>query len=71
MAHAVILTVLPLITPKPDLTGKLLLAGTLMFSGSIYALCFLPKGNALRAIAGPMTPLGGLTLIVGWASLLT
>ena len=70
MAHAVIITVLPLITPKPDLTGKLLLAGTLMFSGSIYALCFLPKGNTLRAIAGPMTPLGGLTLIVGWASLL-
>ena len=43
------------------LAGDLLLAGVLLFSGSLYALlCGAP-----RAI-GLLTPLGGLCLIVGW-----
>ena len=43
------------------LAGDLLLAGVLLFSGSLYALL----GGAPRAI-GLLTPLGGLCLIVGW-----
>ena len=42
--------------------------GVLLFSGSIYLLAtrsLLPFGE-LRGL-GPVTPLGGLLLIVGWA----
>ena len=38
-------------------------AGTTLFSGSIYLLCLGYKG-----ILGPLTPLGGLVMIGGWAS---
>jgi len=39
----------------------LLLAGVLLFSGSLYALlCGAPRGF------GMLTPFGGLCLIVGW-----
>jgi uncharacterized membrane protein YgdD (TMEM256/DUF423 family) len=39
----------------------LVLAGLVLFSGSIYALCF----GAPRFV-GFLTPLGGLALILGW-----
>ncbi len=39
----------------------LVIAGILVFSGSLYALCF----GAPRLL-GAITPLGGLALIVGW-----
>ncbi len=47
--------------------GCCFLAGTLLFSGSIYLLCL---GIGPRAVLGPTTPLGGLTLIAGWIVLL-
>lgn len=44
--------------------------GTLLFSFSIYALCLsAAKGEKLRFL-GPITPLGGLLLVIGWALLL-
>ncbi|MCL6266899.1 DUF423 domain-containing protein [Flagellimonas myxillae] len=44
--------------------------GTLLFSFSIYGLCLSSaKGRKLRFL-GPITPLGGLLLVVGWALLL-
>lgn len=44
--------------------------GTLLFSFSIYALCLgAAKGNRPRFL-GPITPLGGLLLAVGWGLLL-
>jgi uncharacterized membrane protein YgdD (TMEM256/DUF423 family) len=48
--------------------GGCFIAGTLMFSGSIYLLCL---GIGPRAVLGPITPLGGLTLIAGWLVLLS
>jgi uncharacterized membrane protein YgdD (TMEM256/DUF423 family) len=42
--------------------GILFLLGSLFFSGSIYALCF----GFLKSIMGPVTPIGGLMMIVGW-----
>ncbi|KEG06671.1 membrane protein [Trypanosoma grayi] len=37
--------------------------GTALFSGSIYALCLgAPK------MIGPVTPIGGVTLMLGWIS---
>lgn len=38
-----------------------ILAGTLLFSGSLYLMCFVKL-----SLLGPLTPLGGLFLIVGW-----
>lgn len=44
--------------------------GTLLFSFSIYALCLsAAKGEKLRFL-GPVTPIGGLLLVAGWALLL-
>lgn len=40
------------------------LLGSLLFSGSLYGLCLGgPKG-----VLGPVTPFGGLGLIVGWVA---
>lgn len=47
------------------LTGALWLAGVLIFSGSLYALCF----TGVKAL-GAVAPVGGLLLIGGWLSLL-
>lgn len=44
--------------------------GTLLFSFSIYALCFLSAAGKKLKILGPITPLGGLLLVVGWGLLL-
>ena len=42
--------------------------GTLMFSGSIYALRW--SSESLNVIFGPMTPIGGVLMIVAWVLLL-
>ncbi|MFT6993401.1 MAG: uncharacterized membrane protein YgdD (TMEM256/DUF423 family) [Maribacter sp.] len=44
--------------------------GTVLFSFSIYGLCISgAKGNKWKFL-GPVTPLGGLFLVVGWGLLL-
>jgi uncharacterized membrane protein YgdD (TMEM256/DUF423 family) len=45
--------------------GMLFAAGVVLFSGSIYALV-LGAGSWF----GPITPLGGVTLIAAWATLI-
>jgi uncharacterized membrane protein YgdD (TMEM256/DUF423 family) len=45
-----------------DFPGVLLLLGSVLFSGSIYALCF----DVAPRVAGPLTPLGGALTILGW-----
>lgn len=55
-------------TKSVHVTGSLFLLGTLFFSGSLYALAFQP----LLAVSyakwmGPITPMGGLCYILGWA----
>ena len=40
------------------------LIGSLLFSGSIYALCF----DVARPVMGPITPLGGSFMIAGWVA---
>ncbi|MFC0267710.1 DUF423 domain-containing protein [Kushneria aurantia] len=53
-------------TPLPGQRAVLWLwgLGTLAFCGSIYALSL-----GAPALFGPVTPLGGLALIAGWAAL--
>ena len=51
--------------PWPVRAGWLFLAGTLLFSGSLYALAL----SGLRWL-GAITPLGGAAFLAGWACLL-
>jgi uncharacterized membrane protein YgdD (TMEM256/DUF423 family) len=45
------------------------LVGILLFSGSLYLLTFQPFCSFdYSKIIGPITPLGGLCFILGWAS---
>ena len=46
-----------------DVVAKLWISGTVLFSGSIYALSL--GGPRLL---GPVTPVGGLLLMAGWAA---
>ena len=56
-------------TARPDLrtlgtTGWLWLSGIIVFSGSLYALCF----TGITKL-GAVAPVGGLLLLAGWLSL--
>ncbi|KAF9115133.1 hypothetical protein BGX27_008838 [Mortierella sp. AM989] len=51
-------------------SAPLMLVGTALFSGSIYGLVLDTEKTWSRALKlGPITPLGGLTLICGWFAL--
>lgn len=68
--HALFLLLLGILSHQfksPLLTAAILLAGigVLLFSGSIYLLALLRW-----SFLGPVTPLGGLCLIVSWLLLL-
>jgi uncharacterized membrane protein YgdD (TMEM256/DUF423 family) len=47
-----------------NLAGWLFLIGTILFSGSLYALCL----TGVRVL-GAITPLGGLCFLAAWALL--
>lgn len=48
----------------------LMIIGTLLFSGSIYLLSFQNIWNVNLKFLGPITPLGGLMMILSWGILL-
>ncbi len=50
--------------------GWLFVAGMLMFSGSLYLLACRDLLPFPVGWAGPVTPLGGVCFIAGWAALL-
>ena len=64
MWHALALILLSMISlrhPIPKMTGFCFVVGTILFSGSLYGLALDgPKW------LGPVTPLGGLCLMIGW-----
>ena len=64
MWHALALIMLSMIPGAqsiPKMTGPCFLIGSLLFSGSLYGLALDgPKW------LGPVTPLGGLCLMLGW-----
>lgn len=76
LLQGILFLIAPVLLNKYTLGGKLIfrfaLIGTCLFSGSIYVLTLrhLIDMDALRFIAGPLTPLGGLCMIVGWTILL-
>ncbi len=53
--------------PGLSLAAGCFAVGVVLFSGSIYLLSL---GIGPRALLGPVTPLGGLSLIFGWLILL-
>jgi uncharacterized membrane protein YgdD (TMEM256/DUF423 family) len=67
MYHALALILLALLIDKGWNLRPSVFAftvGTVLFSGSIYLLSL---NIGPRALLGPITPLGGLTLLFGWA----
>ncbi|KAF8967779.1 hypothetical protein BGZ46_000116 [Entomortierella lignicola] len=74
LIHAVALLAISqspaLFTRTSRYAAPLILAGTALFSGSIYGLILDTEKTWSRTFKlGPITPLGGLTLIFGWAAL--
>ena len=48
----------------------LMIAGTFIFSVTIYLLAFNEVMSIPSKIIGPLTPLGGLLMIISWAMLI-
>ena len=68
--------IVPFIVTRFSFNGKaafyLLLLGTIFFSGSIYGLTYskIHMGGSMSKAFGPVTPIGGLLMIIGWIVLL-
>ncbi len=49
--------------------GNLFIAGIILFSGSLYLLCFIRHQHIQALWVGAITPLGGLSFIAAWVLL--
>ena len=47
-------------------SGWSFIVGTILFSGSLYLLCFIKHQNLSATWVGAITPFGGLCFIAGW-----
>jgi uncharacterized membrane protein YgdD (TMEM256/DUF423 family) len=65
--HAIALLVLALYGTINRGPWWLLFAGIFLFSGSLYLMALIPQA---RGWLGPVTPLGGLCFLAGWAWLI-
>lgn len=74
--HALAFLIVPFIAKRFEVETKLIyglvLTGILLFSVSIYLLTIrgLIGMDGLKMVAGPLTPLGGSLMIIGWSVLL-
>lgn len=57
-------------TPAEKWISILMIAGTFIFSFSIYLLAFNGVNGLSFKFLGPITPLGGLMMIISWAMLI-
>jgi uncharacterized membrane protein YgdD (TMEM256/DUF423 family) len=64
LVHAIVLLILSGWHPFPKWSFWLLLAGVIIFSGSLYLLAV----TGFRWL-GAITPLGGLAMLAGWFAL--
>lgn len=46
--------------------GNLFIAGIILFSGSLYLLCYVKHAGINMLWLGAVTPFGGLCFIAGW-----
>lgn len=74
MYHAIVLLVLGFFmdfsTGIEKNVARLLMLGTFLFSVSIYFLAFSEKITLPTKFIGPITPVGGMLMIVGWGLLI-
>jgi len=74
MYHALFLLVLSFNFQAPEKVKKaifyLVVFGVSIFSGSIYLLATRPISGLELNVLGPITPIGGLLLILAWILLL-
>ncbi len=56
-------------SPSEKWISILMIAGTFLFSVSIYLLAFSEVAAIPTKIIGPITPLGGLLMIISWGML--
>ena len=49
--------------------GKLFITGIILFSGSLYLLCYVKYSEMPLNWIGAITPLGGVAFIAGWLML--
>tara|TARA_R110000868_G_scaffold101718_1_gene280076 strand:+ start:453 stop:842 length:390 start_codon:yes stop_codon:yes gene_type:complete len=74
MYHAIVLIVIGynfnFSTSLETYIAYCFIIGTLLFSFSIYGLCMSASKNKKNRLLGPITPIGGLFLVTGWALLL-
>lgn len=50
--------------------ARLIMVGTFMFSVSIFFLAFSERMNIPTKVLGPITPAGGMLMLIGWAMLI-
>lgn len=56
-------------TQGGSVASHLFAIGTVLFSFNIYFTSFLNPAGKLKKVVGPLTPIGGMTLMAGWVSL--
>ncbi len=74
MYHALLLLILGFVgsyqSPYIKYASIGIMVGTFLFSASIYLLSFSQYWNINLKFIGPITPIGGLLMILGWLFLL-
>ncbi len=74
LTHAVVLLFLGFHFDFVSFTERMIassfIIGVVLFSGSIYALCYSKAKGLNLKFLGPITPVGGLLLMTGWGLLL-
>lgn len=75
MYHAIALIVLGFhlnfVSLGQRLTALFMILGVILFSFSIFGLCYGAHKKINLRFLGPVTPMGGLLLVVAWALLFT
>lgn len=57
-------------SPAEKWISILMIAGTFLFSVTIYLLAFSEVATIPSSVLGPITPLGGLLMIISWVMLI-
>lgn len=74
MYHALLLLILgfmlPFATSVEKWMGVCIVLGVFLFSFSIYLLSFAEYWKINLKFMGPITPIGGLIMLIGWACLI-
>jgi len=74
MYHALVLLFIGMFFPFSNALQKSMgyafIIGVFLFSFSIYGLVFADKFNYSKTFLGPVTPIGGFLMIVGWVLLI-